>query len=82
MKESWGTFWYLYDRSNENPQGTVLPEARSFQTHPSAVSALMRCLIQRAGGRQVRGQVRGDGGEEGKGGAPRDVLGGEGAVRG
>lgn len=66
MKESWGTFWYLYDRPNENPQGTVLPEARSFQTHASAVSTLMCRLIERAGGRQVQGQVRGDWGRGGE----------------
>lgn len=47
MKESWGTFWYLYDWPNKNSQGTVFPEARSFHTHPSAVSILMLPLIQK-----------------------------------
>lgn len=47
MKESWGTFWYLYDWPNKNSQGTVFPEARSFHTHPSAVSVLIPPLIQK-----------------------------------
>lgn len=47
MKESWGTFWYLYDWPSKNSQGTVFPETRSFHTQPSAVSILMPPLIQK-----------------------------------